>query len=115
MLQVAPAPSTLVQLPVSEKLLLAAMLIMVKGALPVLVKVTVCAALGVLTNCAAKVRLEGERVAAGTTPVPLRLATWAPFDALLITVRVAERAPVAAGLKVIFTVQLLPGAIVVSR
>jgi len=49
---------------------------------------------------------EGVSVTAGAVPVPDRLAVCGLFEALSVTVSVALRAPVAAGVKVTLMVQL---------
>lgn len=61
------------QLFVWAKSPLALIVRLVKGPLPVLVRVMDCAALVVETDCPAKVRLVGERLTTGANPVPLRV------------------------------------------
>ena len=51
---------------------LAVMLVMESAAVPVLVRVMLCAALVVLSAWLPKVRLVGEKLTAGAIPVPLR-------------------------------------------
>ena len=70
--QLAPPSSEAGQLLVSAKGWLVAMLLMLRLALPVLVNVTVWAALVVATSCGPKLRLEVlSETAAGVMPVPL--------------------------------------------
>lgn len=79
----------------------------VSGAVPVLVKVTVCDADAEPIAVDGKVRLVGETVAAivtGAAPVPLRETVCGEFVALLAKLTAATRVPVAAGLKVTVTV-----------
>jgi hypothetical protein len=85
------------------KLELVLMLLRVSAALPVLERVTACAALVVVANRAAKVRLLGVTPASGAIPVPLRLMVCVlPATPLLLSVRVSVpvRVPVAVGLNV---------------
>ena len=87
-----------------------AMLEMVSGPVPELVSVTLCAELVVVMSWPVKVRLVGESVTAGATPVPLSGMLWGLPDALSVTEREAWRAPVAVGLNVMLIVQLAPAA-----
>ena len=59
-------------LPVVAKSPVGRMLVMLNVAVPVLVKVTVCALLVVPTSWLLKVRLLADRLAMGITPVPLK-------------------------------------------
>jgi hypothetical protein len=68
-------------------------------ALPVLLRVTACAALVVPDNCAPKVSEVAEKFTLGPLPVPLRLTTWGLFEALSETVRVPLRVPIPVGVK----------------
>ena len=61
------------QVLVWEKSPLAVMLEIVRAAFPVLLNVTLCALLLVPTACAGKVNEEGEKLAPGAVPVPVRL------------------------------------------
>jgi hypothetical protein len=90
---------------------------MVSEALPVLVKVTVWAALVVFSACPAKVNEVGEKVAIGAAavPVPVRATVCGLPAALSATAREALRAPVAEGVKVTLMVQLAPAANVVAQ
>src|SRR5207244_13553873 len=67
---------------------------------------TVWGALVVFTLCLPKVRLVGDRVAVVPTPVPDTPAVWGLLLALSVTVNVAFREPVAAGVKVTLMVQV---------
>ncbi len=90
-----------------------AMLLMVSVAVPLLVSVTVCAALVVPTCWLLKVRLVLERVTAGAvgaTPVPVRLTLCGLPAALSVIDSVPVRVPVAVGVKVTLMVQLAPAA-----
>src|SRR5437870_1325593 len=82
------------------------MLLMVRGALPVFDSVTVLGGLVVFTFCLLKLRLVGDRVAVEPTPVPDTPAVWGLLLALSVTVKIALRAPVAAGVKVTLMVQV---------
>src|SRR5439155_13158254 len=82
------------------------MLLMVRGALPVFDSVTVLGALVVFTFCLPKLRLVGDRLAVGPTPVPDTPAVCGLLLALSVTVNVALRDPVAVGVKVTLIVQL---------
>jgi hypothetical protein len=83
---------------------------MVSGAVPVLVRVTLCAALVVVMSWPAKVRLAGESETTGTTPVPVSGILCGLPEALSVTESEAFRAPVADGLKVTLIVQFAPAA-----
>jgi hypothetical protein len=83
----------------------------VRVALPLFVRVTVCAALVVPTVWLAKVRLVGEKVATGpelVVPVPVRLTVCGLPLALSVIVMVAVLVPDAVGAKVTLIVQLAP-------
>ena len=84
----------------------------VTALLPVLVTVTLCAALVVPVFWRAKVRLEGEkpRVCVGTKPVPLSPITCGLPVALSVNEMDAERAPAAVGENVALTEQAEPAA-----
>jgi hypothetical protein len=83
-----------------------AMLLMVKGALPVFDSVDVCGGLVVFTFCLLKVRLVGDGTAVGPTPVPDTPAVCGLLLALSVTLKVAPRAPLALGVNVTLMVQL---------
>src|SRR5579864_199650 len=92
---------------------LATILVMVNAAVPGLVSVTVCAALGVLTVWLPNARLVGDKLAAGpdaAVPVPVRLTVCGLFAALSVKVIVPVRVPVAVGVNVTLIVQLPPMA-----
>ena len=114
MLQLPPAGTELPQVLVAAKSLALApvtlRLVMLKGAFPVLLRVTVWTPLAVPKVWAPKVRLEVLRLTAGPPPAPLRLTAWWPSEALSVIVSVAVRVPVAVGVKVTLIVQLAPPA-----
>src|SRR5713226_757536 len=86
---------------------LRAMLLILKEAVPVLVSVTVCAALVIPTFWLPKLRLPGLKLTAGANmiPVPLSAAFWGLSTALSVKVTLALRLPVAEGVKVTLMVQ----------
>jgi hypothetical protein len=91
------------------------MLLMCRGAAPVLVIVNDCAALVVLITWAPKSRLDGLRATAGAggvSPVPLSETETVPLGALLKMERAAVREPVTAGVNVTLMVWLPAGAMV---
>lgn len=71
MAQVAPAATALPQVFVSANCALAAIEVMVRLPLPLLVSMTVWGALVTPTVPALKMRLAGAKVAAGATPIPV--------------------------------------------
>jgi len=81
-------------------------------AFPVLVSLTFCAALVVPGAWLANVRLAGESVTAGEvcSPVPERVTDCGLAGALSAKLTVAERAPLAEGVKFTVTMQLAPAA-----
>lgn len=82
-----------------------------KGSVPLLVSVTVCAALLLPTFCPANVRLVGFRLTvAGVVPVPLSVTVPGELAAFEVTVSVPVRLPFAVGVNVTLTVQLAPPA-----
>src|SRR5438445_2015154 len=83
---------------------------MLRGAVPLLVRVTVCTGLGVLTRWVPKVRLVGAKVTAGAMPVPARDTDCGLSAASSVMVTVAVRALAAVGGKVRLTTQLAPAA-----
>src|SRR5574337_1257759 len=85
-----------------------AMLVMLSTALPVLVRVTVCAALVVFTIWLAKVRPAADRLTAGAAvaPVPVRVNECGLPVALSVMVTAAARVPVAVGVNVTLIVQV---------
>ena len=84
--------------------------VMLKVALPVLLRVTTLAGLDVPTAWFAKLILPGERAAAGAIPVPVRGTDCGLPGMLSLTVILAVRVPVAVGLNVTLIVQALPAA-----
>src|SRR2546427_11379364 len=80
------------------------------AAVPVLLSVTLCAALVVFTSWLANVRLVGERLTKGAVPVPVRLTMCGLPAALSVMVIAPVRVPVAVGGKVTLMVQLAPAA-----
>lgn len=105
--QFFPAATLVPQVLVSPKFVLAAMLVMVRVALPVLVSVTVCAALVVPTLTLLKVKLAGKSWTAGAVvPMPVRLTVWGLPGALSVTDRVPLIVPDPEGVKVTEMVQL---------
>jgi hypothetical protein len=79
-----------------------------KANVPVLVSVTMCAALVVANGWLPKSRLDGESVAAAMPPCPMRLE-----DRLMLpefVVNVPLRVPAAVGEKVTWILQLAPVA-----
>ena len=101
-----PAATVVVQLLVCEKSPVAIMLLTVKLAVPVLVSVTGAAALVIPTNTPVKLRLPGDSVTAGATPVPLIGTLCGLPAALSVILTVDDRLPVLVGLKVTLIVQL---------
>lgn len=77
------------------------MLVSARAALPVLVSVKDCVAEDTPTFVEAKVKLVGEKLAAGPfAPVPLRVRVCGELGAVSLKVRVAENVPAAVGTKV---------------
>ena len=115
MLQLPPATTELPQLLDSLKSPLfapvTAMLVMVKAAVPVLVRVTGCAELVIPRVWLPKVRLVELRLTVGPPPVPVRFTLCVlPATLLLLSVMVtaAVRVPGSVGVKVTLIVQLPP-------
>jgi hypothetical protein len=84
------------------------MLLMFNVAFPVLVSVTVCAALEVPTCWLRKAKLVGVTVAMGklADPIPVRVTDWGLPWALSVKVSVPFRVPVTVGVKLTLRVQL---------
>ena len=99
---------------------LKAMLLMLKVALPVLLRVTVCAVLMISSGWLPKARLVGERLTRAAVPVPERLTVWGLPLALSEMLTAAVRLPLAEGVNVTLIVQLalaasdLPHVLLVS-
>jgi hypothetical protein len=86
------------------------MLVMLKAAFPVLLRVTFCAALVVPTFWLLNVRLVGERLVPAAAPVPVTLTVCGLPAALSEMLTVAVRVPVTVGVNVTLIVQLPPAA-----
>src|SRR2546428_1840458 len=86
------------------------MLVMLRVAVPLLVRVTVCTGLVVLRRWSPKARLVGAMVTAGAMPIPASDTDCGLPGASSVMVTVAVRAPVAGGVKLMLIVQLAPGA-----
>src|SRR6267154_3219670 len=84
------------------------MLLIFRAADPVLLNVTVWAALVVFICWSAKVRLAGDSPAAAAIPLPLRAAVCGLSLELSVTDRVPVRVPVAVGLKLTLILRLAP-------
>src|SRR3989449_4857958 len=91
-----------------------AMLVMLRVAVPLLVRVTVCTGLVVLRRWSPKARLVGAKVTAGAMPVPARDTDCGLSAASSAMLTVAVRALAAAGGKVSLRTQLAPAASVAS-
>src|SRR3989454_1070836 len=89
-----------------------AMLVMLREAVPLLVRVTVCTGLVVLRRWSPKARLVGAKVTAGTIPVPASDTNCGLPGAVSVRVTVAVRAPAAVGVNVRLTRQLAPATTV---
>jgi hypothetical protein len=117
--QLAPAATLVPQVLVWLKLPLFVPVIVIlvrfSVPVPVLDKVTACAALLVPNNWLLNVSEVGERLTAGATPVPVRLTAWGLPLALSVIVTAALRAPVAVGLNVTLMVQLAAAATLVPQ
>lgn len=110
----APGASELPHvLPLNAKSPVTAMPVMLKTAWPVLLSVTLCAALVVPTFCAPKDKLLGAKATlgvAGVTPLPLSVTTCGLFGPLSFTATVPLVGPATVGVKVSPIVQVPPGA-----
>jgi len=114
--QLLPAARVAPQLLVWLKSPVTAMPLMLRGAPPVFVNGICAARLGVLMSKLPKFNAVVERVAAGTTPVPLKLTVcWAPKNESSVTVSTPLRLPVAVGVKVMLIGQLAFGARVIPQ
>jgi hypothetical protein len=86
-----------------------AILVIASGALPVLVRVTICGELVVPTGWALKVRLVVfPKLTTGAMPVPVREITCGLPLALSVMVTFAARLPETVGLKVTLMEQFAP-------
>jgi hypothetical protein len=81
---------------------------MVNGSVPEFVRVTAWEELVTPSGSLAKVMLEGDSVADGLIPVPVRLRVCGLPAALSDRVRVPVRVPLVVGENVTLMVQLLP-------
>jgi hypothetical protein len=109
--QLAPAARPVPQLFVCEKLLcVVAMLEMVRGAVPVLLRVTCWVELGVPTFWLPKLRLVCEKLTMGATPVPVSETLSGLSLALSVTVSDAVTVPGDEGVNVTLMAQLAPAA-----
>src|SRR5256712_478744 len=88
------------------------MLVMLRVAVPLLVRVTVCAGLVVMRRCSQKAWLVGAKVTAGTIPVPASDTNCGLPGASSVMVTVAVRALAAVGVNVRLTRQLAPATTV---
>src|SRR5215471_21655096 len=114
--QLLPAARVAPQLLVWLKSPVTEMPLMLRGAPPVFVNVTCEARLDVLIIQLPKFNVVVERVATGTTPVPLKFTVcWVPKNESSATVSTPLRLPVAVGVKVILIGQLVFGARVVLQ
>jgi hypothetical protein len=107
--EIVHVPATATEVPqvlVWLKSPLAAIVVIVKGAVPELVSVTDCAALVVPTAWLLKVKLVGETLTAGAVPVPVNETVCGLLLALSVTEIDPVRDPVAVGAKVTEIVQV---------
>src|SRR2546425_556037 len=86
--------------------------VMLRVAVPLLVRVTVCTGLVVLRRWSPKARLVGAKVTAGTIPVPASDTNCGLPGASSVMVTVAVRALAAVGVNVRLTRQLAPATTV---
>jgi hypothetical protein len=89
---------------------LSPMLDILSEVLPVSESVTLCAVLVLPVLCWVNVRLPGERLTTGWSPVPVKPMVCGLPPALSLTVSEALRDPAAEGVNVTVIVQLLPAA-----
>src|SRR5437870_2723503 len=89
-----------------------AMLVMLRVAVPLLVRVTVCTGLVVLRRWSPKARLVGAKVTAGAMPVPASDTDCGLPGASSVMVTVAVRALAAVGVNVRLIRQLAPATTV---
>jgi hypothetical protein len=109
--QLAPAARPVPQLFVCEKLLsVVVTLEIVSAPVPVLLRVTCWAELGVPTFWFPKLKLGCEKLTMGARPVPLRVTVCGLLTALSVRVRAPVRPPLAVGAKLTLIVQLPLGA-----
>jgi hypothetical protein len=119
--QLAPAATELPQVSASAKSLASvpvkARLVIFKVALPVLVRVTVCAPLVVPTVWLENVKPAGAKLTAGAaaTPVPVKVTVFGLSLTLSEMLRIPLRVPVVVGVKTTLTVQFIPAATLVPQ
>ena len=110
--QFAPAATEVPQVLVWAYCALAAMLVTLSAALPVLLSVTDCAALVVFSSWLPKLKFVADKLTmgAGAAPVPVRLMVCGLPAMLSVIVTAPVRMPVAVGVNVTLMVQLAPAA-----
>src|SRR5438876_852284 len=110
--QFAPAATGVPQVLVWAYCALAAMLVTLSAALPVLLSVTDCAALVVFSSWLPKLKFVADKLTmgAGAAPVPVRLMVCGLPAMLSVIVTAPVRMPVAVGVNVTLMVQLAPAA-----
>jgi hypothetical protein len=81
-----------------------------RAALPVFLRITLCATLVVPTFCLPNVKLVGERLVVAVVPFPVRLTICGLPATLSELLTVAVRVPAVGGLNVTLIVQLAPAA-----
>jgi hypothetical protein len=114
--QLVPGSRDAAQLLLWLKSPLTVMLLIKRGAVPVLLSVTVWAALALFSDCEAKTREVGEKAAIGAAvPVPANVMEDEAGVPLLVTVSAPLRLPAAAGTKVTLIVHAVPTAKVVAQ
>ena len=85
---------------------LATMLLIVSGAPPLFVRVTLCAGLVVPIACRAKFKSEGDTLMAGPVMLPVKLTEWGLPPALSEIVNWADLVPPAEGMKLMLICEL---------
>lgn len=109
------APEVHVLLVTPNSALVAVVVAMTSGAVPVLVSVKLCAVAALPTVAVANASAALDKVAAGAVtttaaPVPLREMTLVAGDALWLIVTEPERAPAADGVKLMLSMHVALGA-----
>src|SRR5258708_4352592 len=94
---------------------LAVMLVILRLAFPLFVRITVCGVLVVLTVWAAKEMLGWESATTAPVPEPARPTVCGLLPALSVRVKVPVRVPTAVGVKLILNVQVTPGGTLVPQ
>ncbi len=108
--QLAPGSSEAAQVLVCVKSPVMLMALMESATLPVLLRVTLCAALLVPRSCEEKLSDPGESVATAAVPVPLSVTAAGAGLLLLLSVSEPLRFPMVVGVKTRLMVQLAPAA-----